>query len=254
MPKKSRKRHTRKLQPVASRRTTPRSKTGSAPPPNVWQRMRRNWAATALIALGIVVVVSMVLALVVPMLMPSAPPTPSPAPASRPTPPPAPTKVSKSYPAPPAMTIDPTRAYTAAVETTNGTFVIRLLPDAAPQTVNNFVFLAREGFYDGLTFHRVEDWVVQGGDPLGTGKGGPGYSIPAEFESSRKYSQVRGIVGMARAQDPNSGGSQWYVVKKDATWLDGQYTTFGRVVSGMDVVDTLISGDWMIKVTITEGQ
>ncbi len=270
MPKKSKKRHPRRPPPASrpaapSRRPAPssaaRPASGNALQ-NLWLRARRRPATTALIILGLLVVVSMVLALVVPMLTPSAPPTPTPtvapvttpSPTPRPTPPPAPTKASKSYPAAPAMSIDPTKAYTATVETTNGPFVIRLLPDVAPQTVNNFVFLARDGFYDGLTFHRVEDWVVQGGDPLGTGMGGPGYTIPAEFASSQKYSQVRGIVGMARAQDPNSGGSQWYVVKKDATWLDGQYTTFGRVVSGMDVVDTLVIGDWMIKVTITEGQ
>jgi cyclophilin family peptidyl-prolyl cis-trans isomerase len=152
------------------------------------------------------------------------------------------------------MTIDPTKAYTATVETTKGTVVIRLLPDVAPQTVNSFVSLARKGFYDGLTFHRVEDWVVQGGDPLGTGAGGPGYSVPAEFESSKKYSQVRGVVGLARSDPPNSGGSQWYVVKRDAPQLDGQYTTFGRVISGMDVVDKLVIGDRMTRITITEGQ
>ncbi|MBU0490999.1 MAG: peptidylprolyl isomerase [Chloroflexi bacterium] len=152
------------------------------------------------------------------------------------------------------MTIDPTKAYTATVETAQGTFVMQLLPDVAPQTVNNFVFLARDGFYDGLTFHRVEGWVVQGGDPEGTGGGDPGYSIPAEFESSVKYSQVRGIVGLARAQDPNSGGSQWYVVKQDATGLDGQYTTFGKVIAGMDVVDKLAIGDVMTRIIIQESE
>ncbi|MBU0490998.1 MAG: peptidylprolyl isomerase [Chloroflexi bacterium] len=152
------------------------------------------------------------------------------------------------------MTIDPTKSYVATVETTKGTFVMQLLPDAAPQTVNSFVFLARDGFYDGLTFHRVEDWVVQGGDPKGTGTSGPGYTIPDEFGSSRTYSQVRGIVGLARPQAPNSGGSQWYVVKQDASWLDGQYTTFGKVTEGMDVVDKLAIGDVMTRITIQESE
>jgi peptidylprolyl isomerase len=241
MPKKSKRKHSRKL-PPASRPAAAHKPAHATPPktpPNIWQRMRKNWAATALVALGVLVVASMVLALAVPMLM-SASPTPTPAPTPPPTAPP--------------MTIDPTKAYTATVETTKGAIVIQLLPDAAPQTVNSFVFLARKGFYDGLTFHRVEDWVVQGGDPLGTGAGGPGYTVPAEFDSSKKYSQVRGTVGLARGQDPNSGGSQWYVVKQDATTLDGQYTTFGNVVSGMDVVDKLVIGDPMTKITITEGK
>lgn len=251
MPKKSKKRHARKAgstRLATSRRTAPAS--APAQPETglhgFWQMIRRRPATAALIALGLLVVLSMVLALVAPTLTPAAPPTPTVAP--------TPTKASKSYPAPPTMAIDPMKAYTATVETTKGTFIMQLLPDVAPQTVNSFVFLARDGFYDGLTFHRVEDWVVQGGDPLGTGMGGPGYTVPAEFESSKKYSQVRGIVGLARSQDPNSGGSQWYVVKKDATWLDGQYTTFGQVVSGMDVVDKLAIGDRMTRITITEGQ
>lgn len=255
MPKKSKKKHPRRL-PTASRPAVPSRRATPSPAitrhasgnalQNLWLRARRRPATAALILLGLLVVISMVLALVAPTLTPATPPTPTVAP--------TPTKASKSYPAPPAMAIDPTKAYTATVETTKGTFVMQLLPDVAPQTVNSFVFLARDGFYDGLTFHRVEEWVVQGGDPLGTGMGGPGYTVPAEFESSKKYSQVRGIVGLARSQDPNSGGSQWYVVKKDAAWLDGQYTTFGKVVSGMDVVDKLAIGDRMTRITITEGQ
>jgi cyclophilin family peptidyl-prolyl cis-trans isomerase len=242
MPKKSRKKkRPRKAAPPrpASRKTT-RPAAGPKSPPNLWQRVRRNWAATALVILGVLVVGSMIIGLVAPSIMSPPPPTPA--------------EAVKQYDAPPPMIIDPTEAYTATVETTKGTIVIQLLPEVAPQTVNSFVFLARNGFYDGLTFHRVEDWVVQGGDPLGTGAGGPGYTVPAEFESSTTYSQVRGIVGLARSQDPNSGSCQWYITKKDSTFLDSQYTTFGRVVKGMDVVDKLTIGDVMTRVTIAESE
>jgi len=255
MPKKSRKKRPRK---TPSSRATPRKTTrptAPASPPNLWQRMRQNWAATALIALGVLVVVSMIVALIVPALTPP-PPTPTlpPTPTFTPVPTPLPTKDAKQYESLPPLTIDPTKAYTATVETSQGTFVIQLLPDVAPQTVNSFVFLAREGFYDGLMFHRVEGWVVQGGDPQANGRGGPGYTVPDEFESSKKYSQVRGVVGLANKGIPNSSGSQWYVVKQDAAWLDGDYTTFGRVVEGMDVVDKLVIGDVMTRVTIRESE
>jgi len=252
MPKKSKKRQPSRTPAPRSAPRRPAKSTEPKAPPTIWQRMRQNWAATALVALGALVVLSMIGAMIVPALTPAPPATATPT--LPPLPTPAPTPAVQQYDAAPAMTIDPAKAYTATVETTQGAFVLQLLPDVAPETVNNFVFLARDGFYDGLIFHRVEGWVVQGGDPLGTGMGGPGYGIPAEFESSLKYSQVRGIVGMARAQDPNSGGSQWYVVKQDATGLDGQYTTFGKVIAGMDVVDKLTIGDVMTRITIQESE
>jgi len=253
MPKKSKKKRQRKTTPPRSAPRKTSRPTAPKSPPNIWQRMKQNWAATGLVVLGIVVAVSMVIALIMPALTPP-PPSPTATP-PLPTLTPAPTKAAaKQYDTPPPMTIDPTKTYTATVETDKGTFVMQLLPDVAPQTVNSFVFLARDGFYDGLLFHRVEDWVVQGGDPQGDGRGGPGYTVPAEFESSKEYSQVRGVVGQARSQTPDSGGSQWYVVKKDATWLDGQYTSFGRVVEGMDVVDKLAIGDVMLKITIAESE
>jgi peptidylprolyl isomerase/peptidyl-prolyl cis-trans isomerase B (cyclophilin B) len=131
-----------------------------------------------------------------------------------------------------------------------GEIVIDFYPEDAPKTVENFVTLARKGFYDGLTFHRVEPgFVVQGGDPDGTGTGGPGYTIKAEF-NKRKH--VRGTVAMARTQDPDSAGSQFYICFKPAPFLDGQYTVFGIVTKGMDVVDRIKVGDKMKTVKIVE--
>jgi peptidylprolyl isomerase/peptidyl-prolyl cis-trans isomerase B (cyclophilin B) len=131
-----------------------------------------------------------------------------------------------------------------------GEIVIDFYPEDAPKTVENFVTLARKGFYDGLTFHRVEPgFVVQGGDPDGTGTGGPGYTIKAEF-NKRKH--VRGTMAMARTQDPDSAGSQFYICFKPAPFLDGQYTVFGIVTKGMDVVDRIKVGDKMKTVKIVE--
>jgi peptidyl-prolyl cis-trans isomerase B (cyclophilin B) len=123
-------------------------------------------------------------------------------------------------------------------------------PEDAPKTVENFVTLARKGFYDGLTFHRVEPgFVVQGGDPQGNGMGGPGYKIKAEFN---KQKHVRGAVAMARSNDPDSAGSQFYIVLAPANFLDGKYTVFGIVTSGMDVVDKVRVGDKMKSVKIVD--
>jgi peptidylprolyl isomerase/peptidyl-prolyl cis-trans isomerase B (cyclophilin B) len=131
-----------------------------------------------------------------------------------------------------------------------GEIVIDFYPEDAPKTVENFVTLARKGFYDGVTFHRVEPgFVAQGGDPKGTGMGGPGYTIKAEF-NERKH--VRGTVAMARTQDPDSAGSQFYICFKPAPFLDGQYTVFGIVTKGMDVVDGIKVGDKMKSVKIVE--
>jgi cyclophilin family peptidyl-prolyl cis-trans isomerase len=125
----------------------------------------------------------------------------------------------------------------ARVETNVGTFSFELFPDDAPGTVENFVKLARNGFYDGTIFHRVvPGFVIQGGDPTGTGTGGPGYTIKAEF-NSRKH--VAGTVAMARSGHPDSAGSQFYVCLAPAPHLDKQYTVFGQVVEGLDVVQTI---------------
>jgi peptidyl-prolyl cis-trans isomerase B (cyclophilin B) len=134
------------------------------------------------------------------------------------------------------------------IETNKGDIEIELYPDLAPITVANFVKLAKEGFYDGLIWHRVENWVVQTGDPEGTGYGGSDETINLEINENLK--NVRGAVGMARSQDPNSASSQFYILKTDARSLDGQYAVFGQVVSGMDVIDRLVIGDKMIKVTL----
>jgi peptidylprolyl isomerase/peptidyl-prolyl cis-trans isomerase B (cyclophilin B) len=131
-----------------------------------------------------------------------------------------------------------------------GDIVIEFYPADAPKTVENFVKLASKGFYNGVTFHRREEgFVIQGGDPKGNGTGGPGYTIPAEFN---KQKHVRGAVAMARTQDPNSAGSQFYICLAPANFLDGQYTVFGIVTKGMDVVDKVKVGDKMKTVKIVE--
>jgi cyclophilin family peptidyl-prolyl cis-trans isomerase len=136
------------------------------------------------------------------------------------------------------------------VTTAKGDIVIELLPDVAPVTVSNFVYLAEGGFYDGLVFHRREEgFVIQGGDPLGNGTGGPGYTIPAEFNETK---HERGMVAMARAMDPNSAGSQFYITLAPAYFLDNNYTVFGRVLEGMEIADQIKVGDAMTKVTIED--
>ena len=131
-----------------------------------------------------------------------------------------------------------------------GVIKIEFFPADAPKTVENFITLAKKGFYDGLAFHRVEPgFVVQGGDPKGDGTGGPGYKIKAEFN---KQKHVRGVIAMARANDPDSAGSQFYITRQPAHFLDGKYTVFGIVTSGMDVVDKIRVGDKMKSVKIVE--
>jgi peptidylprolyl isomerase len=150
--------------------------------------------------------------------------------------------MTKQYPAAPEMTIDPAKEYIATVKTVRGDFKIRLRPDVAPKHVNSFVFLSRDGYFDGVTFHRViPGFVAQGGDPTGTGSGGPGYTLPGEFTSALKFE--RGTVGMARTNDPNSAGSQWFVNYVATPNLDGEYTIFGQVTEGMDIVDCLTPRD-----------
>jgi len=143
----------------------------------------------------------------------------------------------KQYSAPPPMTIDPNKTYTATIDTSEGAITVELFPGDAPLHVNSFVFLAREGFYDGVIFHRViPGFMIQGGDPTGTGSGGPGYKLKAEF-NNRKH--TRGVLSAARTSDPNSAGSQFFVMHANSPHLDGQYTAFGRVTSGIEVVDKI---------------
>ncbi|MCL2672490.1 MAG: peptidylprolyl isomerase [Clostridiales bacterium] len=123
--------------------------------------------------------------------------------------------------------------------------VLELYPDIAPESVKNFIALANSGFYDGLIYHRViYDFMIQGGDPEGTGGGGPGYSIKGEFAANgvqNDISHVRGVISMARAQPYDSAGSQFFIVHKASTFLDGNYAAFGRVLEGLDVVDAIAS-------------
>ncbi|MCD8294247.1 MAG: peptidylprolyl isomerase [Clostridia bacterium] len=125
-----------------------------------------------------------------------------------------------------------------------GKIVLELYPDKAPNTVNNFIYLVQKGFYNGLIFHRViEGFMIQGGDPQGTGMGGPGYSIRGEFSANRFVGNTirheRGVISMARAMDPDSAGSQFFIMHANAGYLDGQYAAFGKVIKGMDVVDKI---------------
>ncbi|MCP4355935.1 MAG: peptidylprolyl isomerase [Proteobacteria bacterium] len=141
----------------------------------------------------------------------------------------------------------PTKEY-VKVETKHGDVFFEFFENDAPKHVEAFKKLTTDGFYDGLVFHRVvPDFVAQTGDPTGTGTGGPGYNLKAEF-NSRPH--VRGALGMARSQHPDSAGSQFYFVLKDARFLDNEYTVFGQVVKGMEVVDQIVQGDKMDKVTI----
>ena len=142
---------------------------------------------------------------------------------------------SKSYDRPPEMIISPDKDYYATFRTEKGPIRIKLFADKAPETVNNFVFLAKEGFFDGTTFHRViKDFMVQGGDPTGTGAGGPGYRIRDEFHPDLRHDRP-GILSMANA-GPNTGGSQFFITHTATPWLDGRHAVFGEVVDGMDTV------------------
>ncbi len=141
----------------------------------------------------------------------------------------------KKYNAPPQMVIDPQKRYTATFKTGAGDFVVELFADKAPKTVNNFVFLARDGFYDGVTFHRViRDFMAQGGDPTGTGTGGPGYKFADEFHPALRHDGP-GILSMANA-GPGTNGSQFFITHRATAHLDNHHTVFGKVIQGMDVV------------------
>ena len=150
--------------------------------------------------------------------------------------------MAKQWKTPPEMQIDPKKKYKARMDTDKGVMVIELFADKAPKTVNNFVFLAREGFYDGLIFHRVIDnFMVQGGDPTGTGSGGPGYKFADEFHPSLKHSK-RGILSMANAGS-GTNGSQFFITHVPTPWLDNKHTIFGQVVEGEDVLMSIPARD-----------
>jgi cyclophilin family peptidyl-prolyl cis-trans isomerase len=148
----------------------------------------------------------------------------------------------KNYDRPPEMTLDPEKDYHANLVTEKGTVRIRLFAREAPQTVNNFVFLAREGYFDGTTFHRViEGFMAQGGDPTGTGAGGPGYRIMDEFHTDLRHDRP-GILSMAN-RGPDTGGSQFFITHVATPWLDDRHAVFGEVVEGMEVVNALRERD-----------
>ena len=152
--------------------------------------------------------------------------------------------MAKKYDAPPAMKIDPSKSYTASMDTDSGTIQIELFADRAPKTVNNFVFLAQEGFYDGVIFHRViSDFMAQGGDPTGTGSGGPGYNFQDEFHPELRHDGP-GILSMANA-GPNTNGSQFFITHRATPHLDDKHSVFGKVISGMDVLLSIPDRDPM---------
>ncbi|MFC1872407.1 peptidylprolyl isomerase [Chloroflexota bacterium] len=175
------------------------------------------------------------------------------------TPQPPESKEVKMYSAPPEMTIDPAKSYTATIETEKGDIVIKLYADDVPVTVNNFIFLAREGFYDGSTFHRViPGFMAQGGDPTGTGTGTPGYRFADEAASNLHET---GTLSMANA-GPNTNGCQFFITYGPQHGLDGRHTVFGKATEGMEVLRALtprdpsqrpnFTGDSINRVTITE--
>ena len=154
-----------------------------------------------------------------------------------------------SYSEPPPMTINTSKQYTATIETKKGNLVLELFAKDVPITVNNFVFLAREGFYDGLTFHRViPGFMAQGGDPAGTGSGGPGYSFADEFSD---HTHVVGALSMANA-GPDTNGSQFFIMYSVQKSLNNRHSVFGQLKKGMDVLIALENGDKIVRITIEE--
>ena len=158
---------------------------------------------------------------------------------------------ARQWDKPPAMGIDPRKVYRVKIETGKGAIQLELYPQHAPKTVNNFVFLIRQGFYDGVSFHRViGDFMIQSGDPTGSGRGGPGY----RFEDETKGNPLRhetGVISMANA-GPNTNGSQFFITHAPQPHLDGHHTVFGKVTAGQEVVNAIRQKDLMIKVEVEE--
>ncbi|MFC1913342.1 peptidylprolyl isomerase [Chloroflexota bacterium] len=154
-----------------------------------------------------------------------------------------------NYSAPPSMGIDTSKQYTAVIETEKGDLVLELFAGDVPVTVNNFVFLAREGFYNGTTFHRViSGFMAQGGDPAGNGTGGPGYTFADEFT---EHTHVTGALSMANA-GPGTNGSQFFITYAPQPHLDGKHSVFGQLIDGMDVLEAVEQGDTIVRITIEE--
>jgi peptidyl-prolyl cis-trans isomerase B (cyclophilin B) len=168
--------------------------------------------------------------------------------------------MAKQWNSAPAMQIDPKKKYKARMETDKGAMVIELFADKTPLTVNNFVFLSREGYYDGVIFHRVIDnFMAQGGDPTGTGRGGPGYQFKDEFDPNLKHDK-QGVLSMANA-GPGTNGSQFFITHGPTPHLNNRHTVFGQVVEGLDVLMSIPARDpgnvnapavKIIRVTIEE--
>ena len=155
----------------------------------------------------------------------------------------------KQWSSPPKLEIDTKKNYVLSIETNRGTIELELYPQHAPQTVNNFVFLARQGFYDGVTFHRViDDFMIQSGDPTGTGRGGPGYRFADELKGNPLKHDPK-VISMANA-GPNTNGSQFFITHVATPHLNGKHTVFGKVTKGADVVDAIRQGDVMVRVTV----
>jgi len=154
---------------------------------------------------------------------------------------------------PPAMQIDPQKTYRVTIETNRGDMELKLYPEYAPKTVNNFVFLSQEGFYDGVVFHRViSDFMIQGGDPTGTGKGGPGYKFEDEV-AENPLGHETGVISMANS-GPNTNGSQFFITHSPQPHLDGMHTVFGKLVEGQEIVNAIQQGDRMVKVMVSDDE
>jgi peptidyl-prolyl cis-trans isomerase B (cyclophilin B) len=159
--------------------------------------------------------------------------------------------MTQQWGAPPTMQIDVARNYSVSITTNRGTIELELYPQHAPKTVNNFVFLAEQGFYDGVSFHRViADFMVQTGDPTGSGRGGPGYKFADEC-SGNPLKHERCVISMANA-GPNTNGSQFFITHVATPHLNGKHTVFGKVTSGQDVVDAIEQGDTMVSVKVAD--
>lgn len=157
----------------------------------------------------------------------------------------------KKWNNPPEMKIDLQKTYMVKIETDKGDIELELSPQHAPRTVNNFIFLTREGFYDGVTFHRViSNFMIQSGDPAGTGRGGPGYSFKDELIGNPLLHET-GVISMANS-GPDSNGSQFFITHSPQPHLNGKHTVFGKVLKGQDIVNQIQQGDKMLKVTIAE--
>jgi peptidylprolyl isomerase len=241
--------------------SSPSRKSGPPPRQNPWPAI-----LSALVVVAIFVMLGLVLASNRPVAGPAAAaPTAAgfePVPTAGVAAADAPASRADAYSAAPPMTIDPNKSYTATFTTPRGDFVVKLRPDLAPQTVNSFVFLARAGFFNGLTWHRVlPNFMAQGGDPTGTGTGGPGYTVPDEFTDKVKFDKP-GLLAMANTGQPNSGGSQFFVTTAPADYLDGKYTIFGEVEQGQEIVNAIplrdpeqnptTPGEQIVKIAIDE--